>query len=363
MNEIRITLISDPTEEYPDNTNTDFKVRLAESLHLKGEEQWKAAMVSLSTPNRPVAFVKDLGLKDQDTLLVYGMRILNEKFPKSDPKHIFDLTQETVSVGGVFGGDNPDNLTGVEFWSRMALTLKHVQTFEMIRQARRSSHWVKSFDDEMVKMEVNPVGRIARLYATDSNHSPTEFGLNLTVAKYFELVREVHLGVYTLGRNAFAEGFTNHESGRLRHSVRWPAETDMSPHTLITMKKWGPLGEPIVYFSRYVNWWFNELNRAADTTSSSSADDKASSTRLAMVYCDIVQSSLVGNQKHALLRELTLKDSGGTRRSVEPLHYQWLPVRNNVVEVVHAQLADADGKFLAMPKGKTMLTVTLKRNA
>ena len=361
MNEIRVTLISDPTDEYPDNTNTDFKVRLAEPIRLPTEQQWQAAMVSLSTPNRPVAFVKDLWLKDQDTLIVYGMRIVNEKFPQSDPKHIFDLTQETVSVAGVFGGDKPDNLTGVEFWSNIALTLKHAQSFEMLRQARRSNHWVKAYDNEMVIMDVDPIGQTAKLRATDSSAFPTEFGLNLTVAKYFELVREAYPGVYTLGRNATVEGFLSFEGGRPLHSMRDSYESGISTNTLISVKKWGPFGEPIVYFSRYVNWWFTGLNRAADTTSSSSADDKASITRLAMVYCDIVQSSLVGNQKHQLLRELTLKDSGGSRRSVEPLHYQWLGVRNNVIEVVHVQVADENGKFLDMPKGKTMLTVTLKR--
>ncbi len=100
MNEIRITLISDATSEFPDNTNTNFKVRLQEPIRLNAEQQWKAAMVSLSTPNRPVTFMKDLGLKDQDTLFVYGLRILNEKYPTSDVKHIDDRPLETVSVGG-----------------------------------------------------------------------------------------------------------------------------------------------------------------------------------------------------------------------------------------------------------------------
>ena len=362
MNEIRITLISDATNEFPDNTNMNFKVRLQEPIRLHAEQQWQAAMVSLSTPNRPVTFMKDLGLKDQDTLFVYGIRILNEKYPTSDPKHIDDRPLETVSVGGVFGGANPDNLTGVEFWSRMAFTAKHYQTWEMMRNARKNSNWSKAFQEEMLSMEVDPLRQVVRVRASDSRPSPAVFGLNLTVAKYFELVREVSPGVYNLGRNAFYEAWQTYQSGRPQYRLKWPIESDMmTDNRAFVVKKYQPTGEDMVYFSRHLNWWFNELNTAADNTSTSSADDKASSTRLALVYCDIVQSSLVGNQKHQLLRELTLKDSGGSRRSVEPLHYQWLPVRNNVIDVVHAQLADENGKFLSMPKGKTMLTVTLKR--
>ena len=361
MNEIRVTLISDATSEYPNNTNTDFKVRLAEPIRLPTEQQWQAAMVSLSTPNRPLAFVRDLGLKWQDTLVVYGLRILNDKFSSSDPAHIQDLTQEAIAVEGVFADDKPDNLTGMEFWSRIAWTVKQRQTFDILYNATRHSHWAKAYDDEMVMMDVDHAGQTVKLRATKSSFSPSEFGLNLTVAKYFELVKEAYPGVYTVGRNATVEGFSAYDKGRPLHEIKHTIESGFSTNTLIRVATWGPFKEPIVYFSRYVNWWFHGLNRAADLTSLASADDKASSTRVAMVYCDIVQSSLVGNQKHQLLRELTLKDSGGTRGSVEPLHYQWLGVRNNVIDVVHVQLADEDGNFLVIPKGKTMLTVMLKR--
>ena len=361
MNEIRVTLISDATSEYPNNTNTNFKVRLAEPIRLPTEQQWQAAMVSLSTPNRPLAFVRDLGLKWQDTLVVYGLRILNDKFATSDPSHIQDLTQETLSVEGVFGDDKPDNLTGMEFWSRIAWSVQQAQSFDILRNARRHTHWAKAFHDEMVMMDVYPARQAVRLRATDSNGSTSEFGVNLTVAKYFELVKEEYPGGYGVGRNATVEGFNGYESGRPSHLIKGAIESGFSTDSLIRVTTWGPFKEPVVYFSRYVNWWFHGMNRAADLTSSASADDKASSTRVAMVYCDIVQSSLVGNQKHQLLRELTLKDSGGTRGSVESLHYQWLGVRNNVIDVVHVQLADEDGKFLVIPKGKTMLTVTLKR--
>ena len=145
--------------------------------------------------------------------------------------------------------------------------------------------------------------------------------------------------------------------------MSWPLESDMRTNLLsIAVKAHPDTGEKLVYFSRYVDWWFAAVNRPDASPPAATVDDKTRErTRLAMVYCDVVESTLVGNQKHALLRELTLHDSGGSRRSVEPIHYQWLPVRNNVIEVVHVQLADTDGNFLTLPKGKTMVTVLLKR--
>ena len=47
MKEFRITLISDPTDEYPHNKNNSFKVRLPGRLNLQGN-QWQASLWSMS---------------------------------------------------------------------------------------------------------------------------------------------------------------------------------------------------------------------------------------------------------------------------------------------------------------------------
>ena len=52
MSEIkRLTLISDPTDEFPKNANDSFKVRLPERLSLPGE-RWHASLMSLTVPDQ-----------------------------------------------------------------------------------------------------------------------------------------------------------------------------------------------------------------------------------------------------------------------------------------------------------------------
>ena len=52
MSEIkRLTLISDPTDEFPKNTNNSFKVRLPERLNLPGEG-WHTSLMSLTVPDK-----------------------------------------------------------------------------------------------------------------------------------------------------------------------------------------------------------------------------------------------------------------------------------------------------------------------
>ena len=47
MNEFRITLISDPTDEFPNNKNNNFKVSLPTILNLPGDT-WQASLWSVS---------------------------------------------------------------------------------------------------------------------------------------------------------------------------------------------------------------------------------------------------------------------------------------------------------------------------
>ena len=48
--ERRLTLISDPTDEFPHNKNSSFKVRIPNGLRLQGKG-WKIALLSLTLPN------------------------------------------------------------------------------------------------------------------------------------------------------------------------------------------------------------------------------------------------------------------------------------------------------------------------
>ena len=52
MNSIqRITLITDPTDEFPNNANNSFEVRLPTQLSVQGEG-WHAALMSLTVPDQ-----------------------------------------------------------------------------------------------------------------------------------------------------------------------------------------------------------------------------------------------------------------------------------------------------------------------
>lgn len=79
MNGLRMTLVSDPTPEFPNNTNTTFQVRLSDPLQLKGDG-WEAALVSMSTPNKTIN-AATFGLQDTDTIFEVQYGVVSESNP------------------------------------------------------------------------------------------------------------------------------------------------------------------------------------------------------------------------------------------------------------------------------------------
>ena len=249
MTDIRMTLISDTTQEFPDNTNADFKVRLAEPIHLKAEERWQATLVSMSTQNRPNTPLDRLGLRPNDTLFVYGLRIVNDKYASSSPLQVSNIQEARVTVREVFG-DSINSVTGIEFWSRISDYCAHFQAMELLKNAERAKHWSKTSEFDMVMTSVDPARDQFHVQSTVSSASPATFGVNLVVAKYFGLVEESRGGGYNLGLNATYNAHPVFVSGVKQRHQYYPIESDMRAFSNAMVVKQLSNGEDMVFFSR-----------------------------------------------------------------------------------------------------------------
>jgi len=83
------------------------------------------------------------------------------------------------------------------------------------------------------------------------------------------------------------------------------------------------------------------------------------STRPLHVYCDVGTSSMVGGRITDLLREIKYQPQNTTH--FEPRHIQYVPVRNEVVEIVETQMAETNGDLVKFGEGHTLLTLHFKR--
>ena len=80
-----------------------------------------------------------------------------------------------------------------------------------------------------------------------------------------------------------------------------------------------------------------------------------------MLYCDVVESTIVGAQKHSFLRKVELERRGQGRATVELLHREWIRLRSKRVEIIEVSLATPHGSLLVLPTGKTLVTLGFRR--
>ena len=80
-------------------------------------------------------------------------------------------------------------------------------------------------------------------------------------------------------------------------------------------------------------------------------------TRPLHLYCSVGTSSMVSNRVTDLLREIKYQSQGATH--FEPLHIQYLPVRNEMVEIIETQMAEVNGDLVQFGEGHTIINPTL----
>jgi len=88
-------------------------------------------------------------------------------------------------------------------------------------------------------------------------------------------------------------------------------------------------------------------------------------TRSLHVYSDVAgSSSIVGNRVTDLLRDIQYKREGRGTMYFEPLHIQYMSLRNEVVEIIEIQVAETfgtGGDLVKFGEGDTIVTLHFKK--
>lgn len=116
MNTFRVTLVSDPTNEYPQNQNNNFKMRLPEPLLLE-DRHWQASLWSVSVPDAGHSFaVID---NDKDTKLLQYRYTLTKRHAVSDTWSVsFEAKDKAVALKDVMSSAYPV-LSGQQLWQNI----------------------------------------------------------------------------------------------------------------------------------------------------------------------------------------------------------------------------------------------------
>ena len=115
--------------------------------------------------------------------------------------------------------------------------------------------------------------------------------------------------------------------------------------------------EHYMELSMSCSWRFTNLNVAFRSV-------VGEPTRSLHVYSDVAGSSIVSNRVTDLLREIEYKREGRGTMCFEPLHIQYMSLRNELVEIIQIQVAETfgtGGDLVKFGEGNTIVTLHFKK--
>ena len=373
MKSFRLTLISDPTDEHPQNQNNNFKVRLPVRLNLEGNT-WQASLWSVSVPD--VGHSSAVIHSNSDTkILNYRYTLTKRHAVASDWFINFEPKDKTVTLKDVMGSSYPV-YSGHQLWQNIMTHMEQTimedvkSSFDTWKTTKGNtgtvslkSTWKPTFEWNENTLVLKKVSR-EDAFARDRQlkiHPLSSVGIHVDFAEKFGLLFKDKNNQYQLGPNLdFVLPTTTYTTStppvKSNDKYQWLGEhfVSISPSDLLggnsLFKVKQENGQSYLYLTRTVDWHFQNLNVLFNT-------HVGTVKQTVMIYCDAVESTIVGSQRHSLLRKVELERKGEGRATIEPYHREWIRVRNQHIESIEVSLATPDGSLLVLSPGKTIITL------
>ena len=385
MSEIkRLTLISDPTDEFPKNTNNSFKVRLPEPLNLPGEG-WHASLMSLTVPDQGQSNAV-IAADPHTKVIRYKHPITTRKWTDtgypSTSGYLSITTRLAVKMIELEEIMNSTQIvaTGSEFWKRVMQTLHNkIMTHAMTDQWSASvaeadrkpivfvnKHGMPqlSWKEESLLIKAIPKKDLLN----NQQINMVEFYINVDIALKFGLLSrktgktgyatsDFVIGPnlqYSLPTKTYDEN-TGPVGSRYRTYYNW--EGDVYEGVNFTSRAFTIVEADNVKWMRLhqaFEWQLNNLDASFEKM-------VGTRKRTVMIYSDLVESTIVGSGKYPLLREVQLLRTGDGESTAEPLHHQWIKLRGQQLDIVEVEIASTSGPLAILPPGKTIVTIGLKQ--
>ena len=386
MSEIkRLTLISDPTDEFPNNANNSFKVRLPERLNLPGEG-WHASLMSLTVPDQGQSNAI-IAADPHTKVMKFKMSYVVRKFQLGTYRRMEIKTVDCALELEEIMNANQIVATGSQFWKRAMQEvhnkiMHNVMNEQMqplvkynderpIVTAKKNAMPPLSWKDDALIIHAIPQSDLIKA----DKSAITDFFINLAIALKFGLVLEKtaqNRTWYALGPNlqytlplVTFDSSTQPTGSDFRSRYNWEGEQYSGINPTLLFGNTGsvtndPLqvmthkGVKFLQLSLMVEWPLNNLNASFEKV-------VGTRKRTVMVYSDLVESTVVGSGKFLLLREVQLLRTGDGESTAEPLHHQWIKVRGQQMDILEVEIASTSGPMAILPPGKTLVTIGLKQ--
>ena len=364
----RLTLISDPTDEFPKNANNSFKVRLPERLSLPDDvpyctgsrtEQWRHRdgssyhchsidhdVLDSKVHHRVVSTFQDQGVPFE----------IGRDYECQITCHVGQPVLETSDARSAQQKHAATHVRTKNAWTRERDERPHVTV---------KKNWMPTitWKEDALILHAVPERELLNFSHTKAL---TTFVINLAVAEKFGLIKPPHgrqgsvvgpqgVNGYILGPNLqftlFSLTYDNETpptDPSNRKNMNWNGEhcSGIQPTDVIreVTDQVFQVKNNQLHLSRMVEWQFNNLNAYFEKLLGTSK-----------------RTVTVGSGKFPLLREMQLLRTGDGESTVEPLHHQWIKVRGNQLEIIEVEIATLHGPLAILAPGKANVTIGLKQ--
>ena len=349
MSDFYIKLPSNGSKkEYPENKANSFKIRLPEPIRLG--PHWKVSLTSISLPDSNGVLPK---FTLNNEALFIARWFTSENLRGDGVSQVLkskSFTHDNLSVN--FGG-----LDGVGF---MKTVVNFFETQRLMdgntnTDVLKGVFLVNNPDDLKIEKNLSYMNFVwegdellidnAKTY----NKSPDiAFGINQHLCHQMKWILKNDDDTYQLGPNLkmeiCGEEIPNPDSSGIYEDLQTPDKVSVF---FLAKNKY-------YYFSYHVNWRFLNLNAAYSNL-------VASPSRTLLVYSDVSSSSVLGDQKVDILREVQYKQSGRGVFYFEPKLPQYIPVRKDFFDIVEVQVGEITGELTEFRAGETILTLHFKQ--
>ena len=386
MSEIkRLTLISDPTDEFHKNANNSFKVRLPERLALPGAG-WHASLMSLTVPDQGQSNAV-IATDPHTKVLKFKMSYVVRKFQLGTYRRVEIKTVDcALELENIMNADQVVT-TGSMFWKRVMQEV-HNSIMHNVMNEQMQRLVKEPVERPIVSAKQNAVPRLSWkddalvIHAIpkmdlikEDKSAITDSFINLAIALKFGLVVEKtsqNRTWYALGPNLqytlptmTYDSTTQPAGNSFRRAYNWEGEQCMGVNPTLLFGNTGSIvndplqvvtqgGVKFLQLSLIVEWQLNNLDASFEKV-------VGTHKRTVMVYSDLVEPTVVGSGKFPLLREVQLLRTGEGESTVEPLHHQWIKVRGQQMDILEVEIASTSGPLAILPPGKTLVTIGLKQ--
>ena len=372
MDDLRLTVVSDATQEFPNNQNNHFKVRLPRPLTLP-EGPWAMSLWSLSVPDETVEQKLGQGSDYVCRFTDVMPRLFYMQGGKYTTIKLSGWFRENFTLTDVIATRLK---TGVEFWRRVQ------QVMDELRTKRLGKEFISEYvKDSAVRLQQSQAFASTFRWEGDdwilqaNKRAPYDqqihghpFAISLKIAQAFGFVKQdPKTQEWSLGPN-LVPSYPVYDHMPLA-TANFTTYAPEGP-TLFLPSKWNQrynrewewfriyyndpkdsLGDRLA-LSNGLEWRFIHLNRSYARLTNQ--------LETVMVYTDAVQSNTVNHRQVPLLRSLHLARGGRGRVTVEPLHREWAAINGQTLELLEFQCATPSGPLTDLSPGQTIVTLGLK---